>query len=84
MANLDFNTWVNHVQFGSKCDRLKYDNFIEKYENATYIQTFIKKENSVCFSNDSKHNIVGGSNLFVISINKTFEFIQAKLINYFE
>lgn len=84
MAQLDFNSWANHVQFGIKCDRENYNFFIEKYENATYLQTIINKKNSVCFNNDSEHNIVSGGNLFIISINKTIEFIQTKLISYLE
>jgi hypothetical protein len=39
MAKIDFNTWANNVQFGVKCDRLQYENFINNYENAKFIQS---------------------------------------------
>lgn len=35
---MNFNEWNQYVAFGSKCDIVKFENFIKSYENAKFIQ----------------------------------------------
>ena len=35
---ITFNQWAETVKFGSKCDRLKYESFINSYEDAKFIK----------------------------------------------
>lgn len=35
---MNFNEWCLFVGFGSKCDRTKFENFLNLYENAKFIR----------------------------------------------
>jgi hypothetical protein len=35
---MTYNEWCLFVAFGSKCDRVKIQSFIEKYENYKFMQ----------------------------------------------
>ena len=54
---ITFNQWAKKVKFGAKCDRLKYETFINNYEDAKYIREtnpVQKESNNTNPSNRSK------------------------------
>lgn len=54
---MDFNTWANHVQFGIKCDRVKFETFINNYENAKFITSRTREGEEINENRSSMHII---------------------------
>ena len=67
---MNFNEWNQFVAFGSECDRLKFENFINLYENAKFIQSRTRERKE---TNENRNNMSIIS--FRINVANYFNFL---------